>query len=298
MKEILIGYLSKTLNMPAEKIADLLYQKSDYGKHTDTPKDDALAQLLALDADRVNKLKPDTKEIFNNGYKKAEGEIAGRWEKTLREKFGVDPENKLQGEALADAIKATMADANAKPEKIKVHPEYLALEANMRKSIAEKEAEFKAQIDKIKAEAEQEKTWSEVLSDIKKTVYKLNPVLPEDATKAERQIELFAAEFRGYQFQPDPEGGFIPMKSGERVQDKHGYARKLSDLVEEKAAFVFDIKAQGAAGNAGNKNGNGGKMTTQRFKSENEYLEAYNNAADFAAKDALYQAWTAQNAAN
>lgn len=296
MKDIILGFLGKTLNMPVEQIAELLYQKSDDGKTTDEPAADALAQLLALDAERVNKLKPNTKEFFDNGYKKAESEISAKWEKLLREKFGVDTDGKLQGEALTDAIKAAMADAGTKSEKVKVHPEYLALEANMKKALAEKEAEFQTEITRVKTEANREKTWGSVSNEIRKALSELNPVLPSDQAKAARLIDLFAAEFRGYEFEPDTEGGFIPMKDGQRVQDKHGYPRKLSDLVKETAEAMFDFKAQGEAGNAGNKNQPGKRVVNQRFKDEGEYLEAYNQETDFAAKESLYQAWQAQTA--
>jgi DNA-binding transcriptional MerR regulator len=296
MKEIFLGFLGKTLNMPIEQIAELLYQKSDDGTTTDEPAADALAQLLALDAERVNRIKPNTKEFFDNGYKKAESEVSAKWEKTLREKFGVDTEGKLQGDALADAIKAAMADAGTKPEKVKVHPEYLALEANMRKTLAEKEAEFNAKVEQIKTEANREKTWSNVSNEIRKSLLELNPVLPGDQAKAARVVDLFLSEFKGYEFEPDTEGGFIPMKDGQRVQDKHLYPRKLSDLVKEMAEGMFDFKAQEEAGNAGNKNQPGKKTVNQRFKSEGEFLEAYNQEPDFAAKEALYQAYNAQTA--
>lgn len=296
MKDILIGFLAKTLNMAPEQIAELLYKKSDDGKLTDETTDDALAQLLALDAERVNKLKPDTREIFNNGFKKAESEISAKWEKSLREKFGIDAENKLQGDALTDAIKAAMADAGMKPDKVKVSKEYLELEASMRKALADKEAEFKAQVEQIKREAEREKTWTSASGEIRNAVMALNPILPSDPAKAARLLDLFAAEFRGFDYEPDPEGGFIPMKDGQRIQDAHGYARKLADLVKERAAAMFDFKESEPAGNAGNKNGNGGRSINQKFKTEAEYLEAYNSAPDFAAKDALYKAWAAQQA--
>lgn len=54
-KEILVAFLAKTLNQAPEQLAELLYQTSDEGE---TLKDDALNALLALDADRVQKLKP------------------------------------------------------------------------------------------------------------------------------------------------------------------------------------------------------------------------------------------------
>ena len=108
MKDIFLGFLSKSLNIDNEQLADLLYKKSDDGTLTDDVNENALQTLLQLDAERVQKLKPNTKEYFDNGYKKGQSEVASQWEKRLREKFGIDPDGQLQGDALTDAIKAAL----------------------------------------------------------------------------------------------------------------------------------------------------------------------------------------------
>lgn len=299
MKELLFGFLAKTLNMAPEQLAELLYKKSDDGKLTEDLNDGALAQLLQLDTDRVGKLKPDTKEIFNNGFKKAESEISGKWEKSLREKFGVDAESALQGDGLLDAIKAAMADTTNKPDKIKVSKEYLELESLMKRTVAELEAKHKGEIEHMQAGHKREQTWNQVASHIRTALQGLNPVLPADQAKSDRLINLFMGEFRDYDFEEDAaNGGYIPMKDGARIQDNHGYARSLSDLVKERAETMFDFKEQGAAGNAGNQNGGGNRTVNTRFKDENDYLKQYNSAPDSAAKTALYEAWQAQTQAN
>lgn len=279
--------------MSPEQLAELLYKKSDDGKATEEFDDAALAQLLALDTERVNKLKPDTKAIFDNGYKKAQSEVAAQWEKTLREQFKVDAENSLQGEALVEAIKAAMADSGAKPDKIKVSKEYLELEASMKKALKEADDGYKAKIAEMEAGYKKEQVWGQAASLIREALQGLNPVLPADTAKADRLINLFMSEFREFDFEPDPVGGLIPTKGGERVQDKHGYARNLSDIVKERAEAMFDFREQEAAGNAGNKNGPPARLGV-RFKDEAEYLRQYAAAPDAAAKNTLYEAWKAQ----
>ena len=150
LKELLIAYLGKSLNRPAEQLADLLFETSDEGE---TLKGDALNALLALDAERVQKIKPDTKQYFDNGYKKAQSEVMERVEKSLRERFNVDTDKQLTGDALLDAINAAMATEGTKPDKIKTSAEYLALEREMRKQIDDLRSQHTAEIENIRLEA-------------------------------------------------------------------------------------------------------------------------------------------------
>ena len=295
MKELLFAFLGKTLNMPAEQLAELLYKKSDDGALTEDLNEGAITQLLAMDSERVGKLKPNTKEYFDNGYKKAEIEVSSKWEKTLRDKFGVDAEGQLKGDALADAIKATLADASMKPEKVKLSAEYLALEKQAREQIEATKSEYEKQIEAMKAEANRDKIWGSASGEIRDVLKSLNPVLPSDPMKANRMVELFMQEFRGFDYQQD-EAGFIPLKDGKRVEDAHGYPRKLADLVKERAEMMFDFAQQQAAGNAGNQNG-GNRTVTKTFKDESDFYKAQAEAGNDPAKlKEIATAWKAQQA--
>lgn len=299
MKDILFGFLSKTLNMDADRLAEHLYKKADDGTLTEEIAEGALTELLRLDAERVGKLKPDTKTIFDNGYKKAEKEIAERWEAQIREKFGLR-DAQVQGEALIEAAKAALTSQEGiKPDKIKTSQEYLDLEKRMQQALADKERELQDRIAEVEGKYTREQTWSKVSSSIRASLQGLNPVLPSDPAKADRIMELFMDQFRGYDFQADDQsGGFIPLKDGQRVEDAHGYARALSDLVRERAEMMFEFKEQEPAGNAGNKNGLPHKRSNQAFKSEQEYLAAYAATSDPAEKEAMYQAYKAQTWSN
>lgn len=293
MQDILIGFLSKTLNMDTEGLAEILFKKSDDGKVTEELNEGALSQLLALDAERVQKLKPNTKEIFDNGFKKAQSEVSEQWEKNLRKNFNVDAENALQGDKLIEAIKAAMASEGIKPDKIKTSQEYMQLERQMREALEAQKSEFEGTINDLKTRYSKEQTWASVSGSIRAALTELNPVLPHDQSKADRVISMFLNEFREYDFQADENGSFIPMKDGKRVENQQGYAKPLSELVRERAEMLFDFQEK-QAGNAGNQNQPTGRRVNVRFKDENDYLEQYTQAADFEAKEALHQAWTAQ----
>ena len=299
MKDITLGFLSKTLNMDNEQLAELLYKKSDDGTLTDDVNENALSELLRLDAERVQKLKPDTKTFFDNGYRKAQAEIAGQWEKKLREKFGVDPDGSAQGDALLDSIKAAFADTQTKPEKIKAHPEYIALEAQLRKQAEDLKAEFEAEIQKRDQTYQREQTWGKVSGEIRTALKSLNPILPQDQAKADRMLELFVnTHFRDLEYQPDGNGGYVVMKDGQRVENQHGPVKALTDLVRETADSGFEFQAQKRAGNAGNSGGNGGATVNLKFGSETDYYKARQEAAGNPARLAeIAAAWRAQQTA-
>ncbi len=294
MEDILFGFLSKTLNLDNDRLAEILFKKADDDSFTNEITDNALSDLLRLDSERVQKIRPDTKAIFDNGYKKAEKEIAERWEKMLREKFGIT-DDQVQGEALIDAAKAALSQEGVKPDKIKTSKEYLELESKMKTTLADKEKELADKIAEMQAQFTKEQTWQQVSAKIRQGLLELNPMLPTDASKADRMIDLFMQQFRDYDFQADEKEGFIPLQNGQRIEDQHGYARALADLVKERADLMFEFKEQDPAGNAGNRNAvPNGKTSTARFKNENEYLKAYAEATTPEARESLYNSWTAQ----
>ncbi len=290
LKELLIAYLGKSLNRPAEQLADLLFETSDEGE---TLKGDALNALLALDAERVQKIKPDTKQYFDNGYKKAQSEVMERVEKSLRERFNVDTDKQLTGDALLDAINAAMATEGTKPDKIKTSAEYLALEREMRKQIEDLRSQHTAEIENIRLEAKREQTWAQVSGKIRELVRKHNG-LNQDAI-TDGMVDLLAAQFREYDYQIDGED-FLPLKEGNRVEDAHGHARRLAELVKERAEALLPRIAQQPAGSAGNANGANKPAVSVKFESEAEYMKALNLESDPNKRIEMAKSWEAQQA--
>lgn len=293
MKELITAFLAKTLNMAPESVAELLYKKSDDGATlTEEIQEDALNALLKLDSERVGKLKPDTKTLFDNGYKKAQAEVSEKWEKMIREKFGIEAD--VTGEDLV----MTAHQMASKPPKqaddqVKAHPLYLQLEKKYQADLEAAKSEGQKALEEFKTGVERRNRLSAVQQEARKYLLSRKPVLSSDATKQENQIGLFLQQFEGYDFEPLKDGGFLPMKDGKRIENEHGHPVDLKTLADKVADSYFDFQVQDAKGNGGNGNPPGGAGTGsgKAPASEEELWRAYNAAQTQEEKNAVMTAY-------
>ena len=293
MKELITAFLAKTLNMAPESVAELLYKKSDDGATlTEEIQEDALNALLKLDSERVGKLKPDTKTLFDNGYKKAQAEVSEKWEKMIREKFGIEAD--VTGEDLV----MTAHQMASKPPKqaddqVKAHPLYLQLEKKYQSDLEAAKAEGQKALEEFKTGVERRNRLSAVQQEARKYLLSRKPVLSSDATKQENQIGLFLQQFESYDFEPREDGGFLPMKDGKRIENEHGHPVDLKTLADKVADSYFDFQVQDAKGNGGNGNPPGGAGTGsgKAPASEEELWRAYNAAQTQEEKNAVMTAY-------
>lgn len=293
MKELITAFLAKTLNMAPESVAELLYKKSDDGATlTEEIQEDALNALLKLDSERVGKLKSDTKTLFDNGYKKAQAEVSEKWEKMIREKFGIEAD--VTGEDLV----MTAHQMASKPPKqaddqVKAHPLYLQLEKKYQSDLEAAKAEGQKALEEFKTGVERRNRLSAVQQEARKYLLSRKPVLSSDATKQENQIGLFLQQFEGYDFEPREDGGFLPMKDGKRIENEHGHPVDLKTLADKVADSYFDFQVQDAKGNGGNGNPPGGAGTGsgKAPASEEELWRAYNAAQTQEEKNAVMTAY-------
>lgn len=293
MKELITAFLAKTLNMAPESVAELLYKKSDDGATlTEEIQEDALNALLKLDSERVGKLKPDTKTLFDNGYKKAQAEVSEKWEKMIREKFGIEAD--VTGEDLV----MTAHQMASKPPKqaddqVKAHPLYLQLEKKYQADLEAAKSEGQKALEEFKTGVERRNRLSAVQQEARKYLLSRKPVLSSDATKQENQIGLFLQQFEGYDFEPLKDGGFLPMKDGKRIENEHGHPVDLKTLADKVADSYFDFQVQDPKGNGGNGNPPGGAGTGsgKAPASEEELWRAYNAAQTQEEKNAVMTAY-------
>lgn len=290
MKELFMAYLGKTLNIPVDRLAEILFKKSDDGTITDEPADGVLETLSKLDSERIGKVKSDTKTAFDNGFKKAQADVSQQWEKMIREKFGVDSDK--QGEELLDAAFQIVAKPpKSTDDQIKASPLYVALERKYREDLEAATAEREKALEELKVEFQKSGYRNSAKSILKDRLLSRKPNLSKDPAKAEKMINVFLQQFDGYDFEP-MDNGFIPMKDGKRVENEHGHPITLETLSDTVANSFFDFQVQEDKGNGGNKNEpGGGAAPVVAPKTEVDLWEAYNKASTQEEKTAILSAF-------
>jgi hypothetical protein len=275
-KDLMMGVLTKFFNKTEDEISDLIYGKD--GEDV-VLKEDAAEALISLDEARVKRLRDESGEgatkKFDEGYKKAQKEVLTRFEKDIREKFGVESD-KSGIDLVADVVSGASKGDKITLDKIKTHPDFLKIEKEWA-DVKEKElASVREEFESFKNSIEHSKVMENVRSAAKKEFLKLNPVLSQDPAKAESQTELFLSGFNKYGY--DLVGDDIIVKNGDtRLEDKHGNPVKFSSFVKEKADELFDFRKQEDRESPGNRTGGAG---TKTVLTKTEYNKLVNEAGD------------------
>lgn len=296
MSELLNVLLQTAYNLPENEVA-ALYKADEDGNVTTEFVDNAKEILLRFDAERVAKLSPkvDTTELWNKAAQETEAKVRTKIEKQIRLDFPtVDPEGKLKGEELLKAVKAEqLKQAQYDPEKVKTTPEYRELEELSKQRLEEKELEVAQRIQEIESNFQKQQQWSEMAKLIRAEFIGMGPVLPSDANKAARQVDDFInSKFAEYEYQKQDDGRVLIMKNGVRVNNPHGNAMYLTDLVDMIGNQYYDFVKQPPAGNAGNENGT--PTVRIKFKDEADFLIQLDAEKDPVKQAALGAAWDLQ----
>lgn len=249
MKDTFVSVWAKTLNIAPEQLTELLYKKGEDGNTTDEPVDNLEEVLLSLDAKRVEKLKGDPKKLRDEGYQRAQREISEKYEKTIRETFGIKDE--VTGD---DLVKAAFlaAKSNEMPveEKVKRSPLYLQLEQQYRDDAQKWQKEKEDAVNEVKAEIARANRLQKVKAKGRELLTPLNP-----ANATERQINTFLSLLDGFDFETDENENIIALIEGEaRKEDQHGNPYNLERFIREEAASFFVLQAQTPREGGGNRN--------------------------------------------
>lgn len=287
----------KALNITDEQFAEIVYS-DDKG----TMKENAIDELLRLDAERVAKLKSSNKEeltkMHDKGHQKGLAEGLSKFEGSLKEQFGV--ETNLQGVDLVKEIIAKIGkDTNLDDEKVKLHPLYLALERKVGTDYIER-AEYekvKGEFDGYKSNIEKEKITGVVSVDAIKFFRSLNPVLSKNQTIAFNQEADFVAKLKAFEYEVQPDGNHVVKIDGKRLENAQGHPVLFNDFVKQQAEKYFDFEVQGQKGSAGNNNngGSGGASKSFAFKTKEEYIKAQASESDPQVKIAMMHFWNEIN---
>lgn len=233
-KELLSAFLSATLNMDESGVASLY---KDGGTEL-LP--EALDILKTKDVERVKKLKPNTQEFIDNGYKKAQSEIMSKLEKEFREKTGFNSEKKgidLFVEYAESKIQSTDITEDA----VKRHPMYIStvdkLSKEKEEAVGAKQKEFEDFQNGIK----KKETFSSVSNRAVEIFNTLKPVLSQDANRAKNQMELFVDKLKDFDYEIQEDKVIVLNKDGSVFEDSHGNRIQFDKLIKDTASKYYDF---------------------------------------------------------
>lgn len=294
-KDILTAYLGVTLALPSDKIAATLYKTADDGTITDEIQEGAIEALKALDKERISKVKPDTKQFFDNGYKKAQAEISEQFEKMIRDKMGVE-DTDLKGEQLLIAGLEKVAKPKLEDEKVKLHPLFISREKELLAQIEAEKIEGQKALEEFKGQQTKSQRIAAAQARAKDILLSMKPVLEEDQRIADRRIKNFLNEFSSLEYE-EVEGQLIPIKDGKRLENEHFHPVPFETLVKNWAGENFIFQVQDAKGSAGNQNQAGRTNTNGDYKFANrqEYESAYYAEKDQKKRSEMSKAYEDQN---
>lgn len=257
MKTIIMGLLSKAYNFDNGKIAELF--KDGETELSEDQQKEILQKLLDEDAKRVEAIKKsvDTKPAFQDGFKKAQGEILTKFEKDLKEKFGLESDK--MGLELVEELVSKKSEGgqggDLTEDAIKRSKVFQDMESNLKKQITTVKTEYETKINEIQDGYKAEQTFSNVSQKALQIFNGLNPILPQNKTVADNQVKFFVNSLKDFKFDVQDERIVVMDKDGKVLEDGHGNSRSFEDIVKETASGLFEFKAN----NGGSGSGNGGQ---------------------------------------
>ena len=257
MKTIITGLLSKAYNFDNGKIAELF--KDGETELSEDQQKEILQKLLDEDAKRVEAIKKsvDTKPAFQDGFKKAQGEILTKFEKDLKEKFSLESDK--MGLELVEELVSKKSEGgqggDVTEDAIKRSKVFQDMESNLKKQVTTVKTEYETKINEIQDGYKAEQTFSNVSQKALQIFNGLNPILPQNKTVADNQVKFFVNTLKDFKFDVQDERIVVMDKDGKVIEDGHGNSRSFEDIVKETASGLFEFKAN----NGGSGSGNGGQ---------------------------------------
>jgi len=291
LKLILAGLLTTVYKKSDDEVAALL-EKAD-GEDFDAKAE--LAELLASDKDRVNKIK---KDVFDQGHQKGKSESLADLEKQVRSEYSITDDS-IKGLDLIKAVHALDREANNKgltDDDVKKHQAYIALQKKLDDAQKDVETKVTTAVTEAESKFNRERTLSKAKAKALEVFESLNPVLSADPQRAAKQKELFLKEIEAYDFDTADDNSFIVKKEGKALGDDHGNLVDFSSLVKNTASSMFDFKQSTDRGSEGNKTTTTpGAVKTP--KTEDEYNAIImDDSIPVAERRTIKEAWSKKQA--
>lgn len=303
-RKAFLGVIGTLFNKSADDLADTDLKLSDDNNVELEDLDDTQVSLVLkkFDSEKVAASKTKLKENFDNGYKKAQGEVATKIEKKLKSTFEIEDEN-LTGDDLIEHIKDSIPAGSDKTDltkftedDLKKVPAFKKIRQAHTKELSDIQAKHAQELAAEKENIAKGEVFSKVKDKALTTLNGKKVLLPEDATKKEARIQkLLIDDLKGYQFKEE-NGKFIPVdKDGVQLEDANGKVIDFDSLVNSIIDTNFDPAPEDKTpAGAGNKNNQQQQQNKEKKvytgtipTSKTQYMEILTSDLDVDQKVAL-----------
>ena len=261
------AFVVKAFKLTTEELASLY---NDAGELAD------FSLIERKDAERITKLSTDKTNQYNRGLK----EGAQKLEKEIKEKYEIDSD--LLGIELFDhVIETKVAEIKkAEPGEVLKHPDVIKALNDKDKALKAKDKEWEKKL----ADKEKEINRSNLFSKVKEKALlefeKLNPILPENAEKAQALKDILVERLNKFNYQLEGEDLIVLKEDGSPLQDAHGNGITFADHIKGHAEKYFDFKAADDRSSSGNKPPAGGGQGSKKVRTPKDKADYVSMMSD------------------
>lgn len=259
----------------------------------DEVNDDVVEKIFVkLDANKVTSLKDEARERFDNGIKKGQKETAKKFEKKLKATFEIDDDS-LEGDALLSKVeevanehKSKSSGSGDKPDLNKITPEdlekipaFINKQREFSTQLKAKDTEKEEAVKEIQEQIKKGEVKSKVFKKALEKLNERNPILPADASKAEKHKKKFLLdELENIPFMLAEDGAIVPLdEEGKARKNKNGIDVDFNMLVDSIIDDNFEFAKTNPKNSPSNKNDKSNpeakKFTGKAPTSSKEYFD-------------------------
>lgn len=260
-KELLLAFLSKSLNLDSTGVASLIYNEDG----TEL-KADALDTLLSKQAAIVERAKiAGSTGKLSEGKKAGFKEAAEKLEQQIKDAFGITSD--AIGADLIEEVKtkvATDKGGDAKvltDDDVKKHKVYLDLHAKLLAAEKATVEQVNAEVNKVKSEWKRNENTREVLNAAIQLHKSRKPILSKNEAVATNQLKSLKDEIMQYDWDVQGEGDnkrFVPLdKDGKILEDNLGHPVQFDALIIKIGDKYYDFEVSDDRSSAGDPNRKG-----------------------------------------
>ena len=236
-RKILDDSLVKLFKITPEDLSSLY---NDDGDLTD------FSAVTKLDSERIQRFTTEKNDQYKRGIK----ESAVKFERDIKEKYGVESE--LLGIDLVDHVINERVSEAKSSESIKEHPEFLKARSEWVREQKARDKEWEKKLSDKDIEFERAKTFDFVKSKADSILGELKPLFPSNPVVASNIKNLFFSELEKGNYRRQDEDILVFDKDNNPIKDTHGYPKTFNDFTKDIADKFFEYQTAEPRSSAGN----------------------------------------------